>query len=349
MIIYKKDTKGKIRTLEIITEGGTLFQISGLLDGAKVTNSKECKGKNIGKSNETTPEEQAIKQAESKILQKFDQGYFKTKEDAETKTVILPMLAKGYKEQCNKIDWKRPVFVQPKLNGMRCLGMKDDFLLSRKGKRIITLDHLYDELGHLRELITIPDGELYAHGLSFQENMRLIKKYRPGKTEKIKFHIYDNVLDLDFEQRHKMIAHAFRSKKFNNFSLVETYLIHNESELKRYHKLFLSLGYEGTIVRHGPEGYAINGRSANLLKYKDFKDTVARVIDVVPSEARPEQGVLVCEGGFRAGLKFSHKEREEILQNKQNYIGQMAEIRYFEETEDGKPWFPVCVGFRLDK
>jgi len=77
----------------------------------------------------------------------------------------------------------------------------------------------------------------------------------------------------------------------------------------------------------------------------------------VPSERRPEQGVIVCEmpsgnihnKTFHANLKFSHAEREEILNNKDKYIGQTAEIRFFEFTEDGIPRFPVCVGFRLDK
>ena len=48
-------------------------------------------------------------------------------------------------------------------------------------------------------------------------------------------------------------------------------------------------------------------------------------------------------------MKFSHAEREEILKNKNRYIGQTGEIRFFEFTDDGVPRFPVCVGFRLDK
>jgi hypothetical protein len=48
-------------------------------------------------------------------------------------------------------------------------------------------------------------------------------------------------------------------------------------------------------------------------------------------------------------MKFSHAEREEILINKENYIGKKAEIRFFEYTDGGIPRFPVCVGFRLDK
>jgi ATP-dependent DNA ligase len=115
------------------------------------------------------------------------------------------------------------------------------------------------------------------------------------------------------------------------------------------------------MVRHSEEGYAVNKRSSQLLKYKDFLDEAYVVVDVVPSESRPEQGVVVCskpmeQAGdnvwvqiFNCGMKFSHAEREEILANKQNYIGKMAEIRFFEYTDGGIPRFPVCVGFRLDK
>lgn len=72
-----------------------------------------------------------------------------------------------------------------------------------------------------------------------------------------------------------------------------------------------------------------------------------------PSEKRPTQGIFICklEDGrtFGTGMKFSFEEREEILNNKTNYIGKTAEIRFFEYTDEGLPRFPVCVGLRLDK
>ena len=52
---------------------------------------------------------------------------------------------------------------------------------------------------------------------------------------------------------------------------------------------------------------------------------------------------------FGCGMKFSHTAREEILKNKEQYIGEIAEIRFFEYSEDGIPRFPVCHGFRIDK
>jgi ATP-dependent DNA ligase len=112
------------------------------------------------------------------------------------------------------------------------------------------------------------------------------------------------------------------------------------------------------MIRHSDEGYAVNKRSSQLLKYKDFLDETYTVIDIIPSESRPDQGVVVCRmdptgmtmgGTFNCGMKFSHFERKVILSCKEEYIGQKAEVRFFEYTDGGLPRFPVCVGFRLDK
>lgn len=143
----------------------------------------------------------------------------------------------------------------------------------------------------------------------------------------------------------------------NNIKLVQTYKIDNEEQLVAYHKKFLQENYEGTILRHSDSPYEINKRSSSLLKYKDFLDEAFEVVDIVPSESRPTQGVVVCktinklgkEVTFNTGMKFSHQEREEILTNKKNYIGSKAEVRYFELSDEGICRFPVCVGFRLDK
>ena len=367
--IYKKDSKGKIRVLHVFTEGSTLVQESGIVDGKLVQHSNECAGKNIGKSNETTPEEQAISEAISKIETKMTEGYFNSVEDAEEKggeKVILPMLAKSYEKEIEKVDWKKAVFIQPKLDGMRCLAILNDgevTLISRKGKIIDTVPHINDALLELSKTTNVVlDGELYGHGKTFQENMRLLKKNRGLETEEILYHIYDTVSDQSYINRYDIIKNVVEQLKVNAFEtlkveLVSTAFIDNVSKVKDFHSLFLGQGYEGSIIRHGSSGYDINKRSSSLLKVKDFIDKAYPIIDVVPSERRPEQGVIVCEmpmgniynKTFHANLKFSHAEREEILNNKDKYIGQTAEIRFFEFTEDGIPRFPVCVGFRLDK
>jgi DNA ligase-1 len=350
--VYKKDSSGKIRVLHVYTEGADLIQESGVVDGALVQHRSTCISKNVGKANETTPEKQAKLEAASKIETKMSTGYFNSIQEAKDNEVILPMLAKDFNSEKSKI--KYPCYAQPKLDGMRGLGKKGKGIKSRKGKAITTLSHIeaeIDQLGYADFMETL-DGEIYAHGLTFQENMKIIKKYVSGETEKVKYHVYDMVLpNLDFASRYTFLRKLVADCK--TIELVPTYKLNNEAELKTLHQKFISEGYEGTIVRHSDAGYAINKRDSQLLKYKDFIDITCEIIDIVPSEKRPEQGVCVClhnNHTFHTGMKFSHADREEILSNKQDYIGkQKAEIRFFEYTDDGLPRFPVCVGFRLDK
>lgn len=345
--LYKKDSKGKLRIWVIRTEGAEIIENYGLIEGKQARNNKTCKGKNLGKSNETTPEQQAILEMKSRVAKKRDEGYKNTQQEAMDEMIVLPMLAKSYDKEHKKIEW--PCFVQPKLDGMRAL-YHDGRLISRKGKEIKTMGHI---LTALKDVNIILDGELYVHGETFQENMKLIKKYREGQTEKVCFHVYDIVApDLPYINRYAILRDVVSSLKTTTVKLVPSTCIYDEEQLKEEHQYNLSAHFEGSMIRWGDDGYKIDGRSSNLLKYKDFQDVTATIIDVLPQDARPTHGMLLCKnsmGVFKATPKVSHTEREEMLTNKQNYIGTTAEIRYFELTEDGLPRFPVCVGFRLDK
>lgn len=349
--IYKKDSSGKIRFLEIRNYENFVVQISGVVGtNSPVINKSACEAKNVGKSNATTPEEQALIEAQAKLTEKMRLGYFNSIEEAQEKggkDFLLPMLAKDFKKELKKV--KYPCYVQPKLDGMRSLATEDEGFMSRTGKAIDTLGHIV--LADLED--SILDGELYAHGISFQENMKLIKKYREGETEQVKYHVYDMVIDAPFHDRHIMLMALVERMENPNIEVVPTYLVTNQNQMKNHHAIFVSQGYEGTMIRHSEEGYAVNKRSSQLLKYKDFLDEVYTVNEVWPSEARPDQGVVECvtsEGiTFTCGMKFSHFDRKMILAMKEEYIGKKAEIRFFEYTDGGLPRFPVCVGFRLDK
>jgi len=149
--LYKKDSKGKIRVWIVTSLDDELTEESGLKDGKHVKHVKTCKGKNIGKSNETTPQKQAELELQSKVTKQLTKGYFKTEEEAKTEEVILPMLAKDYKKESKKIDWDSDlVYAQPKLDGMRCLAIVKDghvTLKSRDGKMIQNMGHITYELG----------------------------------------------------------------------------------------------------------------------------------------------------------------------------------------------------------
>jgi len=355
--LYKKDTSNKIRVLHIYTFGAELIQESGIHGGKLVRNSKICKIKNEGKSNEVVPAEQAILEAKSKVAEKLTTGYFTSLEELESgKTeVVMPMLASDFKKQKN-IDWNSKIFVQPKLDGMRALCfIKSDkiFFMSRAGKVVMYMDHILKQLDFIKEDVVL-DGELYSDKLeSFQDNMKAMKKYTPGITELISYHVYDIVCKNKYSERLDLIKKLFPSN-LKNIEVVPSFSISSEKDLRDYHKKFLSEGYEGSIIRlNSLKGYESGARSSSLLKYKDFQDIALEVIDIIPSDARPKQGVVVCKlpNGHlvKASLKFSHEEREEWLLNRQNYIGKIANITYFEATDEGSLRFPVCIGIYEDR
>ena len=362
--LYKKDTSGKIRYLDVSTIGATLIQTSGVVGTENpITHQKECKGKNLGKKNETSPSVQATKELESLITEKLQEGYFKTIEAAQTEETLFPMLAKDYKKEFKKIDWKSGnTFAQPKLDGMRCLitvTPEGVTLKSRDGRFIETMQHISAAF----KAVTpgTYDGELYAHGYSFQENMEFVKKWRDGDegSIQIQFHCYDVVHDkLSFKER--LLVRDINLAGVEHVVFVETIKINSEDELIKAHSKYVAEQYEGTIVRHGLAPYKINGRSSNLLKYKDFQDIALPILDVIPCRQRTEWGdpVFYWEGakGHRhgdniigAGVKMSHATRIDMLKNKENYIGKTAELRFFEYSDTGVPRFPVMHGIRLDK
>jgi len=360
--IYKKDSKGLIRVHILWTDGNVMHQKYGLLHGTQVSNETICSGKNIGRSNETNGEQQAKMLVDAKLKLKLREGYFNTIAEANGEEVVLPMLAHSFKGHSLKVKFSEgKTFAQPKLDGMRCFAIIANGsvkLISRGGKEIDTVPHIVEALEELQFEDCIIDGELYAHGLNFQENMRLLKKYRPGETEKASFNFYDVVTDDPFYKRiDEMIYIVAEIKSYGltkTLQHVHTYPLRDFDHLKTIHAKFLADGYEGTIIRHGETGYELNKRSHNLLKYKDFIDGTYKIIDIVPSEKRPEHGTVLCElhpGGprFKAGMKCSHEEREDYLINADDYFGKTAEIRFFEFSEDGIPRFPVFHGIRLDK
>ena len=73
----------------------------------------------------------------------------------------------------------------------------------------------------------------------------------------------------------------------DNIKLAETFEVNSKEELIEYHKKFMEEGYEGSIIRHSEEGYAVDKRSSSLLKFKDFHDIACTILGVEPSDKRP--------------------------------------------------------------
>jgi len=165
-ILYGLNKKGKVKQWETWIEnnedGTAMLNVeSGLVGGKIRFIPKEIKkGKNIGKSNETTPFAQAVSEAKSAWNKKRDKNYELKIMDPNNYTprIMLPMLAKD--PDTGKIVY--PCYIQPKLNGV-CDLTEDSFNIlhhTRGGKLFECVGHLDPFIKNMR--IPAPlHGELY--------------------------------------------------------------------------------------------------------------------------------------------------------------------------------------------
>jgi ATP-dependent DNA ligase len=347
--LYAKSSNGKIKTWEIEARGNTMVIRNGYLDGKIAEQTKEIEGKNLGRSNETSAEEQCVLECKSKWQKKIDEQYTTDQNDIKDYTdqeVLLPMLALNYRDRAH--DIKFPCYIQPKLNGVRCIYQNGKFM-SRKGKEYTTLSHLVPELKKLG--IIIPDGEIYAPELTFQEIIRLVKKDRGEDNSTLQYWIYDQVNQDTFEERTRNIQGHFGTQNFIKLVRVETILVNSEEEIKKYHDKWVREGFEGAIIRNSDGRYKVKHRSKDLQKYKEFFDAEFEIVGGHEGSG-PDAGTVVFEVKTKDGKVFSVRPkgtrelRTQYLMELCNLIGKELTVRYQNLSEDGIPIFPVGLAIR---
>lgn len=362
-ILYKYTEKGQIQQWEIIINGGEFHTIEGI-KGGKLTTSlpTKCSPKNVGRANETSANDQAIKEAQAKWQKKVDKGYNEVL--SAEKKYFEPMLAHTY-ESGKSINWEEvkegnlKVFVQPKLDGLRCIS-KDNTLMSRNGKPYVSCPHLYQNTE------VILDGELYSHEYKedFNKIVSLCKKSKPTdedlkeSADKVQHWVYDFPShEGTFMERYKELEKWNKKHgKGLKIEIVPTFMIKSEKELHAYHKNFLKQGFEGTIIRIDDKQYE-NKRSKSLLKFKDFIDEEFKIIGyeegtggrtgtigkfILQHDKNPDQT-------FESNVKGDFEYLREVWKDRETYIGKTATVKYFNRTPkkpDGTgnvPRFPYII------
>lgn len=371
-ILYKRNNNGKILSWAIIVQDNFYYTVYGCIDGVLVYTPKTiCSGKNIGKSNETTPQKQAYLEAESKWKKKIkSENYIEDLNKIKstiTNNIIYnpPMLALKYDRNYTK-DMK---YVQPKLDGIRCnisynSDMGDVEAISRKNHPFKYIPHILKSVHDIcKQYPSLHlDGELYNHELkdNFEELVSLIRKDKEPTVENkelieryVEYHIYDiwddNNIDLTFKERNDII-----NKLFNNLPhivVVPTIQVNSAKEIDDALNVFLKDGYEGCIIRLD-KPYE-HKRSKCLLKYKLFNDDEFPIIDIVEGVGKLSNVAGYCiiqlpnnRGTCKCNIKGNMSWKYELLHNKENYIGKLGTVTYFEETNDGKLRFPYLKTIR---
>lgn len=364
--LYRRHSSGKLQEWQIAVEGSTIHVWHGQVDG-KLQHTKDIilEGKNIGRSNATTTEEQAMSEAKSKFLKMKKKGYVTDINSAKNGDVdkvieggIIPMLAQSYKKKM-----KFPVYVQPKLDGIRAL--YSEGLWSRTRKRMTSLPHIEEQVKAYFQGDVVLDGEAYNHDLKddFEKITSAVtmKKGVADHHELVQYHIYDLPLpDIPFKERLVRLQKVFKGvPNKSHLKLVESRLVHSHEELMQAYEDFMEMGYEGAMARD-PEGLYespnASYRSKNLQKIKEMQDAEFKIVGFNEGRGKLAGHVATFvfeiddEHGkrtFKAKPDGSTAILKKYFEDHSLWEGKWMTVQYQGWTKtDIKPRFPVAKRFR---
>ena len=283
-----------------------------------------------------------------------------------------PMLA--YPAGDTPIDYSKPIFIQPKLDGGRCLIQREDNYMpgaiffdprgvavsaySRTGKEWKNIDHILLDLQEFFRFNpdVILDGELYNHDLKndFEKIISLVRKTKPTEEDRlessqmVQFHCYDIVDETKtYSERKKFIE----DRVPNSYCIkhVETSICTKE-DVFFANKMFLNQGYEGSILRTDSK-YECK-RSRNLIKLKDFQDTEATIIDWVEGKGKRIGTIGKFIGRDSEGIEFgmpvmdNFKKLQDNFEDMKTWVGKTATFTYFERTKAKSYRHPLFKALR---
>ena len=281
-----------------------------------------------------------------------------------------PMLA--YPVSDKPIDYNKPTFIQPKLDGVRCViqaEQVDHFsrpikyevkAYSRTGKEWKNIDHILEQLKPFfaKYPYVILDGELYNHDLkdNFEKIISLVRKTKPmyhDRVEsemKVQFHCYDIIdEELPFEQRIEFVHESLMLLGDSIYTVDTNRVFKHEEALNVHYDGNLDSGYEGSILRTN-DVYKC-GRSWNLRKFKDFHDAEANITGWVEGKGKRKgtigkfTAIDVDENEFGMPVMGKFKDLQDNFEEMKTWVGEIATFTYFERTKAGSYRHPLfkCI------
>ena len=274
-----------------------------------------------------------------------------------------PMLAHPVSDRPVDYD-SGPVFIQPKLDGVRCLIQYDNSTVtaySRTGKEWKNIDHILFNLRPFFQLNpdVVLDGELYNHDLKddFEKIISCVRKTKPtdehrAESEKlVQFHCYDVIKPsprgLSFSERNEWIQLNVPL----NFCIkhVDSNFVMNDDDALWQNSISLKAGYEGSILR--TNDIYQHKRSHNLRKFKQFHDAEAKIIGWVAGKGKRTGTIgkflAMDKDGVTFGMPVMDKQKylEENFEKMQGWVGKIATFKYFERTKANSYRHPLfkCI------
>lgn len=336
-------------------------------------------------------QEQYTLQFNSEVKKQLDKGYVEVPKhpndysEAELseifgevatnqKGVIKPMLAKQESKLTNRKILDKEWLCSRKLDGVRCLMYWD-------GKQVHTASRggeNYDPATlHLRkneQLIEffedhpsiILDGELYRHGKTLQQISGAARMEKNAyDCDWLEFWVYDcydkanpdmianDRIKFLFEVLDVYLNPTENTKPIDLIRVVAQTYVHGEQMIWDFHDEYVAEGFEGCVIRNPDKPYKPNGRTNDMIKFKNYKSEDFKVIGYELGLRGSEDMTFICElddgRTFKAMPVGDRTVKEEYVQNfESKYKGHMLECTYFNLSDDGIPTQPKGRIFRFD-
>ena len=288
--------------------------------------------------------------------------------------VIKPMLAKQESKLTNRKILDKLWLISRKLDGVRCLMYWDGETVrtaSRGGEN-------YDPAtSHLREnklLVeffkknptVILDGELYRHGKNLQTISGAARMEKNAyDCDWLQYWVYDCYdtakPEMAAAQRYMFLQDSgdfiimTNPEGCDDFDVcllaeIETA---EEDNIWELHDQYVEEGFEGCVIRNPDKPYKPNGRTNDMIKFKNYKSEDFKVIGYELGRRGSEDMVFTCEledgRTFEAMPVGDRATKEEYVTNfESKYKDHLAECTYFNYSDEGIPTQPKLRVFRFD-
>ena len=346
--LFKPNKQGTTQQWSIETQGDSFICTYGQLGGKMQTQVTKCEPKNVGRSNETTAEQQAAFEAEALIAKKIKSGYSYDQEALVT--VQLAMKVKSYQDQLNNV--KFPCYSSPKLNGVNAIYRRMNGQLtiySRGGEVYPPIPHLEDLVHSAMDVLESNElnGELYIHGEHLQDIQSAVKKPN-NLSSQLSLCIFD-ITDSSKE----FYARALIMDRISNFCPEcnpAVYSISNpiclsHEDIEQHYNVCMTLGYEGTVVKNSTAIYQHNVRSSDMFKYKKTLSAEFLINSYNLDKNSLPVFVMQCDAGLFKAKPVGTKEYWSTF-NPADYLGKYATVEYETLSKDGIPLKPIFISLR---
>lgn len=286
-------------------------------------------------------------------------------------------LAYDYSKQIHKFTSNVEFVVTQKLDGFRSLvEINDGHVVSirtRKGKK---LDNLHELTVALEEALPnnghyMFDGELlindyqkrWSSGERFQQTSKQVSAKE--QAHDIAFHIFDVIPYDEFVKGISIDRYSERRKLLNKVrenelvKVVPVLGVCTKDEISTWSDFATEHNWEGVML-NDPDAHYETKRHKGLLKVKKMHTADLMIVgfeEAIDGKNRGGLKSLIVqlddENTVNVASGLTEEQRIDIWSNKDQYLGRIVEVKYFEETKNqngGRSLrFPVVLRFRDDK